>query len=760
MDLLVRRECDEVFSKLGELIETWKRIPFLPGDNPAPLLKNTQQPPQPQQQPQPHQEINVTPPQLNPAAAINLSMVVQPGLQIPNQAALFQMISPPTPDFNNAMRTTTAAAAAAAANQQIPMPIVLNQQQLHDQQKTMFLRQMQMQHQQFMMDPVMQAQFRQLFSQLTPNQPAPQQPPQQQQQQQAPSLTNVVPPNEDAQQQLMNSAASNSMNMNPMIKQILATKSGQPNMWNLNGEQVMTVTAIEEMQRQEQDRREIEEKQRKLIEQEQERRKLEEMQLMKLEEERKRLKKLEEQKKLRDEERLIMLDNKRKEKELEQEMIKKQLSRQKQLEQEQNQKQQQQQQQLIEQAKQRQQQLISEASYQQQNTHTSSIASHSQQQQIIQSKSATSQPQKKKSWAVISTDQPTSLDEIQKLQETTEREERLKQTQQMLQMIQDNQKSKGWSNVMGKMSTTQPIKTLDEIQREESERLARLKKLEEENQVNQLPTQNVGVWGNAANNLQWKAASPLNIWGQSNQSNSNQDFSNDSQSAANEPSPWSIESNVNAATANGLPAISSKNFQNTTKSTVNSEQTKHQEPSAFQLSSTINNGGPNGQQPANKKTKPKTGKEEQISNSSSLTNSTTSTTSSNKKSNQKMPTDEFSKWCIEALSQFKETIDIPTFISFLKDVESPHDVNDYVFSYLGESKDSKEFSKRFIEKRSFYKNQAKKTSKKEIEDAGIWGPAPAILPQSVTKGAKVEESEFSIFKSGKRKKKSGKKSDE
>lgn len=53
---------------------------------------------------------------------------------------------------------------------------------------------------------------------------------------------------------------------------------------------------------------------------------------------------------------------------------------------------------------------------------------------------------------------------------------------------------------------------------------------------------------------------------------------------------------------------------------------------------------------------------------------------------------------------------VPTFVTFLKDIESPFDVNDYVRSYLGETKDSRDFAKQFLEKRSFYRNKAKKQS--------------------------------------------------
>ena len=35
-------------------------------------------------------------------------------------------------------------------------------------------------------------------------------------------------------------------------------------------------------------------------------------------------------------------------------------------------------------------------------------------------------------------------------------------------------------------------------------------------------------------------------------------------------------------------------------------------------------------------------------------------------------------------------------------------MNDYVGSYLGDSKDSRDFAKQFLEKRSFYRNQERR----------------------------------------------------
>lgn len=56
---------------------------------------------------------------------------------------------------------------------------------------------------------------------------------------------------------------------------------------------------------------------------------------------------------------------------------------------------------------------------------------------------------------------------------------------------------------------------------------------------------------------------------------------------------------------------------------------------------------------------------------------------------------------------------MPTFVSFLRDVESPYDVQDYVKSYLGETAKSMQFAKDFIEKRSVAK---KKQAQQRLED--------------------------------------------
>lgn len=43
---------------------------------------------------------------------------------------------------------------------------------------------------------------------------------------------------------------------------------------------------------------------------------------------------------------------------------------------------------------------------------------------------------------------------------------------------------------------------------------------------------------------------------------------------------------------------------------------------------------------------------------------------------------------------------VPTFASFLKEVDSPYEVQDYVRAYLGDTPEAKDFAKQFVERRA------------------------------------------------------------
>ncbi|XP_050360390.1 GIGYF family protein Gyf [Nymphalis io] len=64
------------------------------------------------------------------------------------------------------------------------------------------------------------------------------------------------------------------------------------------------------------------------------------------------------------------------------------------------------------------------------------------------------------------------------------------------------------------------------------------------------------------------------------------------------------------------------------------------------------------------------------------------------------PVAEFEAWCGNVLTSWSSKIDVPTFVGFLKDIESPYEVKDYVKCYLGESKDANDFARQFLERRS------------------------------------------------------------
>ncbi|XP_018016060.1 GRB10-interacting GYF protein 2 isoform X2 [Hyalella azteca] len=93
------------------------------------------------------------------------------------------------------------------------------------------------------------------------------------------------------------------------------------------------------------------------------------------------------------------------------------------------------------------------------------------------------------------------------------------------------------------------------------------------------------------------------------------------------------------------------------------------------------------------------------------------------------PDDDLADWCFAILAKLKVTsgIDVPTFITFLRDVESPYEVHDYIRSYLGDNADVREFARAYLERRSAVLNA---TRLKNMAHDNILGPAPAINPAS------------------------------
>uniref|UniRef100_A0A8D0B377 GRB10 interacting GYF protein 1 n=1 Tax=Salvator merianae TaxID=96440 RepID=A0A8D0B377_SALMN len=66
------------------------------------------------------------------------------------------------------------------------------------------------------------------------------------------------------------------------------------------------------------------------------------------------------------------------------------------------------------------------------------------------------------------------------------------------------------------------------------------------------------------------------------------------------------------------------------------------------------------------------------------------------------PQDGFTQWCEQMLHALNTSsnLDVPTVVAFLKEVESPYEVHDYIRSYLGDTLEAKEFAKQFLERRA------------------------------------------------------------
>lgn len=90
--------------------------------------------------------------------------------------------------------------------------------------------------------------------------------------------------------------------------------------------------------------------------------------------------------------------------------------------------------------------------------------------------------------------------------------------------------------------------------------------------------------------------------------------------------------------------------------------------------------------------------------------------------------DDFTKWCFESLQAMGGNVDIPTFVGFLKEVESPYEVSDYVRSYLGDGREAREFSREFLERRSRWKNARKGRDDGETAEDNLCRPASAVNP--------------------------------
>ncbi|XP_071999363.1 GRB10-interacting GYF protein 2 [Engystomops pustulosus] len=422
---------------------------------------------------------------------------------------------------------------------------------------------------------------------------------------------------------------------------------------------------LEERRRQEEERRRQEEERRQ---QEEERRRLEE--------ERKRI---EEERRRKEEERKREEEDKRKREELqrkqeeaarwarEEEEAAKRLAEETRLREEEERKKREEAQRQKELQRQRQQQQEALRRLQQQQ----------QQQQLAQMKLPSSSTWGQQVNSGGASQSALSLAEIQKLEEEKERknqEEQRRQQQELKSMLllqqqqqQQQQKTPGWGNVVKPSINT---KSLLEIQQEEARQMQKVQQQAGRGRPANVPVPAApppipitcnsvsssvsSVWGNLNNNM-----SPL--W--------SSDVSSIWSSTENKTSSGFWDDAVKVVAPRNT---ANKNKSNASKSSgVNSRQSKkvEQEEKLVRLFQ----GAPK-------------------------------------------CADNFTLWCEQTLHALNtaHSLDVPTFVSFLREVESPYEVHDYVRAYLGDTPEAKDFSKQFLERR----NKQKPVQQKLQQDPG------------------------------------------
>ncbi|XP_028586554.2 GRB10-interacting GYF protein 2 isoform X2 [Podarcis muralis] len=336
-----------------------------------------------------------------------------------------------------------------------------------------------------------------------------------------------------------------------------------------------------------------------------------------------------------------------------------------------------------------------------------------QQQQLAQMKLPSSSTWGQQSNSRACQSQTTlSLAEIQKLEEERERQlreeqrrqqrELMKALQQQQQQQQQQQKLSGWGNVAKPAGTT---KSLLEIQQEEARQMQKQQQQQHQQQQQSRSRSSTtqhsnlhtsignSVWGSLNTNpsSQWASDLVSSIWSNADTKNSNMGFWDD---AVKEVGPR------NATNKNKSNASISKSIGVTSRQNKKVEE----EEKLLKLFQGVNKAQ-----------------------------------------------DGFTQWCEQMLHALNtaNNLDVPTFVSFLKEVESPYEVHDYIRAYLGDTPEAKEFAKQFLERRA-----KQKANQQRQQQDSVWGMNHSSLHSVFqTNQSNNQQSNFEAVQSGKKKKK-------
>ncbi|XP_048460701.1 GRB10-interacting GYF protein 2-like [Rhincodon typus] len=102
-------------------------------------------------------------------------------------------------------------------------------------------------------------------------------------------------------------------------------------------------------------------------------------------------------------------------------------------------------------------------------------------------------------------------------------------------------------------------------------------------------------------------------------------------------------------------------------------------------------------------------------------------------------------------------LDVPTFVSFLKEVDSPYEVHDYVRAYLGDTPETKDFAKQFLDRRAKQKasqqRQQQQQPVRQQQDSAWAESHTGLQPIYSSNHSRNQQSNFESVQSGKKKKK-------
>uniref|UniRef100_A0A672PTH8 GYF domain-containing protein n=1 Tax=Sinocyclocheilus grahami TaxID=75366 RepID=A0A672PTH8_SINGR len=384
--------------------------------------------------------------------------------------------------------------------------------------------------------------------------------------------------------------------------------------------------------------------------------------------------------------------------------------------------QQQEEQKRNEQEAQRQQEL--QRQRQQQQEALRRLQQQQQQQQLAQMKlpSSSKWGQQSTTASTLSQSQNAlSLAEIQKLEEERERqtlEEQRRQLQefQRAQQQQPQAKLSGWGNVAKQPAAT---KSLLEIQREEAQQMKQRKEQQQQQPQQQPQQQQQQQQQNSTvtqqKSTQNRVALNSSVWGSVNNVGSN--WMMDSSSV------WGDAQNSNIGF-----------WDEAVKEATPPQATRKSHNQKNKDNANLSNS-------SSGKASKKVEEEEKLLKLFQGANKTQ---------------DGFIQWCEQTLHTLNtaNNLDVPTFASFLKEVDSPYEVHEYVRAYLGDTPQAKDFAKQFLERRAKQNaNQQKpQQGQQQKQQDSVWGLSQ--VSQSVLHQQQQQQQQrFETVTSGKKKKK-------